>query len=106
MRFSTVLYQHYNNLLFSDFIKKLRRQPSFVECADGNYGPGCSGTCGSCAGGDSACNHIDGTCAGGCSPGWTTGLCNQGKLLLLHVLVCNKEVILSCRKLLYFWLPK
>ena len=62
-----------------------------IECSDGSYGQDCSGSCGSCAGGNAACNHVDGTCAGGCGPGWTTGLCDQGMVLRYSLLAVSVE---------------
>ena len=34
--------------------------------------------CGNCYGGDT-CNHVNGTCARGCAPGWQEDTCLQGK---------------------------
>lgn len=39
-----------------------------IECNSGTYGENCTYTCGECL--DAVtCNHVNGTCPGGCKPG-------------------------------------
>ena len=53
---------------------------AFLVCEDGTYGYDCNTNCsGNCLG-DSPCNKQTGHCKGGCSPGYTTALCNKRKL--------------------------
>ena len=50
----------------------------YIECSSNTYGVNCSMSCGNCYEGDT-CNHLNGTCAGGCDPGWQEDTCLQGK---------------------------
>ena len=50
----------------------------YPECNTGSYGAGCSETCSNtCAGPDSDCHHVTGTCTAGCDPGFWGDKCSQ-----------------------------
>lgn len=50
----------------------------FQECPQGRYGKTCSFQCGNCLN-ELPCNHINGYCTSGCSPGWNGDRCDQSK---------------------------
>lgn len=47
------------------------------ECSSGTYGENCTYQCGGCLNAVS-CDHVNGTCFEGCTPGWqTTDTCHK-----------------------------
>lgn len=52
-----------------------------VDCTDGLFGDMCQNKCGQCSN-LSQCHHIDGTCLGGCQPGYISEFCNQCKFTI------------------------
>ena len=48
-----------------------------TECVAGFYGTSCSSQCGQCL--NDPCNHVDGSCTGGCEAGYTGDKCDQRK---------------------------
>jgi hypothetical protein len=65
--------------------------PLLTACNDGKWGINCTNDCGSCL--SSPCNHVNGSCEGGCSSGYkSTFKCDIGnvkiKLNVIAVL-CN-----------------
>lgn len=62
----------------------------FSACTNGTFGEKCKLTCGHCYG-NSACDHVNGSCASGCASGWTGTVCNESKCFieLLHYITDN-----------------
>ena len=54
-------------------------------------------SCGYCYEGDT-CNHVNGTCAGGCDPGWKEDNCSLGKPTntIKNVLVTHMVLTAQC----------
>lgn len=50
------------------------------ECDGNKYGPRCSLNCGACIN-NKQCNHINGSCLEGCSPGFYGQKCDKGALI-------------------------
>ena len=57
---------------------------SCLACETGKFGQNCSETCGKCFE-NKPCNHVNGTCAGGCAAGFMTELCNTSILYNLFI---------------------
>lgn len=58
-----------------------------LECNTGYFGHNCNNSCGHCVN-DRVCDHVDGTCDGGCKPGYQEPICDKGnnsKHMLIYV---------------------
>ena len=49
-----------------------------LECESGKFGMNCNENCGHCS--NASCNHVNGTCVSGCTPGYHGSFCQKGKL--------------------------
>ena len=50
---------------------------AFIVCSDGRFGENCTEECGECQGKEQ-CDHVNGTCLNGCSPGYYGITCTEG----------------------------
>lgn len=65
-------------LFFSSFSSNFPLFHLFSVCSFGTYGNNCKEECGNCRD-KTTCNHIDGSCATGCSAGYNGTLCKKSK---------------------------
>ena len=56
-----------------------------VECDGNKYGQDCHYTCGDCHNGDQ-CNHVNGSCLGGCNAGMSGEKCDEGNWVTRYML--------------------
>lgn len=66
-----------------------------IACSNGTFGEGCKLTCGHCYG-NSACDHVNGSCVSGCASGWTGTVCNKSeriRILFLAAFQCHHAYI-------------
>ncbi|KAK3756292.1 hypothetical protein RRG08_029558 [Elysia crispata] len=75
------IYVHKSALMVSMAMDVRYQGSSCIKfCPRGRYGHGCTETCSkNCAGADSACNHVDGSCDQGCDLGYLPPVCNVSK---------------------------
>lgn len=52
----------------------------FAACSNGTFGVDCELTCGHCYV-NSACDHVNGSCASGCASGWAGTVCNESEMI-------------------------
>lgn len=71
-----IVYCIWNNLYVTNYCCML-----FSACTNGTYGEKCKLTCGHCYG-NSACNHVNGSCPNGCASGWTGPVCNESERIM------------------------
>lgn len=71
-----IVYCIWNNLYVTNYCCML-----FSACTNGTYGEKCKLTCGHCYG-NSACNHVNGSCPNGCASGWTRAVCNESERIM------------------------
>lgn len=66
-----------------------------IACSNGTFGEGCKLKCGHCYG-NSACDHVNGSCVSGCASGWTGTVCNKSeqiRILFLTAFQCHHAYI-------------
>jgi hypothetical protein len=68
----------------------LNNSDILLECDDNQYGPDCNQTCGKCRE-DKQCHHINGSCNGGCGPGYKGDNCYQGKTNVLWSVMIDPQ---------------
>ena len=72
------LYIATNNDRFMIISYLYTKQFYRLACENGRYGSGCETPCGYCFGSD-VCHHINGSCPGNCSDGYTGEKCTEGE---------------------------
>ena len=81
------LYIATNNDRFMIISYLYTKQFYRLACENGRYGSGCKISCGHCFGSD-VCHHINGSCPGNCSDGFTGETCTEGKSFQSWVWIC------------------
>ena len=78
-----------------------------IACADGTYGLECNEVCGHCKI-KTNCHYANGTCLGGCEPGFLGDLCKTCKFITMNsfkkryrntaTVICQIIFLQTCRK--------
>lgn len=66
---------------------------TFVACESGFYGKDCRHRCSVNCSVAHYCDRFTGQCIGGCKPGWTGFMCDQGKHVLMMFYVFSKHIL-------------
>lgn len=66
---------------------------TFVACDLGYYGNNCRHRCSVNCSKAYDCDKFTGQCIGGCKPGWTGFMCDQGKKVLMMLYVFSQRIL-------------